>query len=173
MGLSSQLFPPPKRILRLSMRYVDIAKYFINATDTVFHTMMGLTVTPGKFFVKHDRKPLGVITAMIDLSGDRIGTIAVSFSHESASALVRSMLGDYVVILEQDMTDAVGEVTNMISGQARRTIAEAGISLQASTPTLVVGDECDIEHKTQAPVIVIPFTMPEGSFAVEFCLSGH
>ena len=155
------------------MRYVDIANDFISVTTTILYTMAGLTVTPGKFFVKHDKKALGDITAIIGVSGDRVGTIAVSFPRESAAVLVHGMLGDDVEDLEQDMRDAVGEITNMISGQARASIAKAGVVLQASTPTLVVGDEIDIEHKTQAPVIVIPFTMPDSSFAVEFCLSGH
>ena len=157
------------------MRYVDIANHFIDATAAVLSTMAGLSVTPGKFFVKHDKKALGAITAIIGVSGERLGTIAVSFSRESAAVLVHGMLGGDVEDLEQDMRDAVGEVTNMISGQARAGIAQAGVTLQASTPTLVVGDKDDveIEHKTQAPVIVIPFTMPGSSFAVEFCLSGH
>jgi chemotaxis protein CheX len=155
------------------MRYLDIANHFINATAAILYTMAGLVVTPGKFFVKHDKKPLGAITAIIGVSGDRVGTIAVSFSHESAAALVHGMLGEDVENLEQDILDAVGEVTNMISGQARSGIAEGGISLQGSTPTLVVGTEFDIEHQTRGPVIVIPFSMPGGSFVVEFCLSGH
>ena len=155
------------------MRYVDIAKHFINTTNAVLYTMAGLVVTPGKFFVKHDRKPLGTITAIVGVSGDRVGTIAVSFSHESASILVHGMLGDDVEDLEEDMKDAVGEVTNMISGKARAHIAEDGVVLQASTPTILVGDAFDMEHMTHSPVIVIPFTMPGGSFAVEFCLSGH
>ena len=153
------------------MRDVDIAVHFVNATTLVLYTMADLIVTPGKFFVKHDRKPLGTITAIIGLSGYRNGSIAISFTHESASVLVYAMLGKDVGNLEQDMQDAVGEVTNMISGQARAGIAEAGVALQASTPTILVGDDCDIEHKTHAPVIVIPFTMHGGSFAVEFCLS--
>ena len=152
------------------MRDVDIANHFINAAAATFFTMAGITVTPGKFFVKHDKKALGAITAIIGVAGCRIGTIAVSLSRAGAAALVQGMLGDDVGDLEQDMRDAVGEITNMISGQARAGIAEAGIALHGATPTVVVGDEIDIEHKTKAPVIVIPFTMPGSSFAVEFCL---
>ena len=152
------------------MRDVDIANHFINATAATLFTMASITVAPSKFFVKHDKKALGDITAIVGVAGCRIGTIAVSFSREGAAALVQGMLGDDVGDLEQDMRDAVGEITNMISGQARVGIAEAGITLQASTPTVVVGDGIDIEHKTKTPVIVIPFTMPDSSFVVEFCL---
>jgi chemotaxis protein CheX len=154
----------------MSMRDVDIAIYFINATVVTLFTMANLVVTPGKFFVKHDRKALGDFTAIIGVSGQRIGSIAVSFPRESAAALVNGMLGDAVEDLEQDMRDAVGEVTNMISGQARAGIAKAGVSLQASTPSVVIGDKIEIEHKTKAAVIAIPFTMPGSSFTVEFCL---
>jgi len=152
------------------MRDIDIANHFINATTTTLITMAGLIATPSKFFVKHDKKPLGDITAIIGVAGHRVGTIAVSFSRESGAALVHGMLGDDVGDLEQDMRDAVGEITNMISGQARAGIAEAGVVMQASTPTVVVGDDMEIEHKSKAPVIVIPFTTPNGAFAVEFCL---
>ena len=154
----------------VAMRDVDIANHFIRAAAVALHTMAGIIATPGKFFVKHDKKALGDITAIIGVAGHRVGTIAVSFTRESAAALVHGMLGDDVGDLEQDMRDAVGEITNMISGQARAGIAEAGVILQASTPTLVVGDDIDIEHKTHAPVIVIPFTTPDKTFAVEFCL---
>ncbi|MDR0466439.1 MAG: chemotaxis protein CheX [Deltaproteobacteria bacterium] len=133
--------------------------------------MAAMDITPGKFFVKHDDKALGDITATMNVSGDRQGTIVVSFARASATDLVNGMLGDAVENLEQDMQDAVGEITNMITGQARAAIAEAGISLQASTPTVVADADLKIAYKSKAPIVVIPFTTRVGStFAVEFCL---
>jgi len=152
------------------MRDVDIANYFINATVVTLFKVANLVVNPGRFWVKHDKTAFGDITAIIGVSGERIGSIAVSFPRESAEALVLGMLGEGVEDLEQDMRDAVGEVTNMISGQARAAIAMAGLALQASTPSIVVGEHMEIEHKTKAAVIAIPFTMSGKTFAVEFCL---
>ena len=48
----------------------------------------------------------------------RIGSIAISFTRQSATALVIGMLGDDVEDLEQDMRDSVGEFTNMVSGHS-------------------------------------------------------
>ena len=152
------------------MRDIEIANHFINAVVVAFQTMASITAIPGKFYVKHDRNSLGLITAIIDVAGHRRGSIAASFSRGSAEALVRGMLGDDVEDLEQDMRDAVGEITNMISGRARAGIAEAGIVLHGSTPALLIGDNIKVEHKTNSPVIVIPFTTSFGPFAVEFCL---
>ena len=69
----------------------------------------------------------------------------------------------------QDTQDAVGEVTNMVSGQARAGLTEMGLTLQGSTPTVIVGTSHSIRHISAGPVIAIPFTSAAGNFTVEFC----
>jgi chemotaxis protein CheX len=153
------------------MRDVDIAKHFMSAATAVTYTMANLVVNPGKFFIKHDRKALGEITAVMHVTGQRAGTIAVSFSHAGATELVRGMLGT-TASTERDMQDAVGEATNMISGQARAAMAEAGVVLRTTTPTVTTGSNFEIGYAAQAPIVVIPFTTRAGTtFVVEFCLS--
>ncbi|MDR2695691.1 MAG: chemotaxis protein CheX [Deltaproteobacteria bacterium] len=161
----------PETDFEAAMRDVDIARYFVNAATVVLYTMAGLIVTPGKFFIKHDRKAIGYFTAAINVSGHRIGTIAVSFTRTGAATLARGMLGDDVGDLEHDMLDAVGEVTNMIAGQARAAMAEAGVVLRAGTPTVMAGDDIQIEYAAGAPIVVIPFAMSDSAFTVKFCLS--
>lgn len=153
------------------MRDVEIAKHFVRAVTAILSTMAGLTAVPGKPFVKKDQVAHGDISAIIGITGPKSGTIAVSFPFEGARELVCCMLGDDVEDMEQDMRDAVGEVANMVSGQARASIAEAGLALQGSTPSVVVGKDHTIHHISKAPVMAIPFTMDKGSFTVEFCLA--
>jgi chemotaxis protein CheX len=60
----------------------------------------------------------------------------------------------------------------MISGQARAAMAEAGVMLRSTTPTVTTGADLEIEYAAQAPIVAIPFTTRAGSsFVVEFCLS--
>jgi chemotaxis protein CheX len=94
----------------------------------------------------------------------------VTFTKEGAVSIARAMLGDDLGDLEQDVADTVGEIANMVSGQARAAIAEKGVTLHGSTPTIVVGQDHRITHLSKSPVMCIPFTMPEGAFTVEFCL---
>ncbi len=152
------------------MRDVEIAKHFVKATTVVLSTMAGITATPGKPFAKKDREAVGDISAIIGVTGPKKGTISVSFYTDSATELVRGMLGDDIGDIDQDMQDAVGELTNMISGQARASIAEAGLTLQGATPSVVVGKGHQIHHMSKAVVMAIPFTTPGGHFTVEFCL---
>ena len=153
------------------MRDVEIAKHFVKATVVILSTMAGITATPGKPYVKKDQAAKGDISAIIGVTGPKNGTISVSFSTQSATGLVTGMLGDAVEDLNQDMQDAVGEVANMISGQARAGIAEAGLVLNGSTPSVVVGKNHIIHHISKAVVMAIPFTTLDGEFTVEFCLA--
>lgn len=154
-----------------TMRDVEIAKYFIKATTSILSTMAGITATPGTPYVKKDQSASGDISAIIGLTGPKNGSVSVSFSFKSAESLVRGMLGDDIGDLEQDMQDAVGELTNMISGQARAGIAEAGLVLHGATPSVVVGKGHKIHHMTKSIVMAIPFTTQDGDFTVEFCLA--
>lgn len=147
----------------------DLAKPFVQATKHVLSTMAMLDPTPGKPFVKKSNLASGDVSAIVGLTGDKTGSISISFSKKCAVAIVKNMLGDDIQDIMQDAKDAVGEITNMISGQARAGLAQMGLAMQASTPTIIFGDNHTVSHITSGPVIAIPFTTPNGDFTVEFC----
>lgn len=146
-----------------------VAKTFVSATVNVLATMANIKPVPGKPFVKTDMTALGDVTAVIGITGDKRGSIAVTFTKSSAIAVVRGMLGDDIQDIMEDTRDTVGEVTNMISGQARAKLAEDGLSLQGATPTIIFGDKHTVTHLTSAPVVAIPFNINNDEFTVEFC----
>ncbi len=148
----------------------EVAGPFIKATIVILSTMAGITATVGKPAVKKSHLAHGDVSAIVGVTGDKVGSIAVSFSKACATSIVRGMLGDDIQDLLQDVQDAVGEITNMVSGQARAGLAEMGITLQGSTPTVVLGEKHSIRHTANAPIIVIPFSTNAGDFTVEFCL---
>lgn len=149
---------------------VEIAKPFINAVTMVLSTMAGVTPTPGKPYVKKNLKASGDISAIVGITGAHRGTVSLTFSRSCAVFLVKSMLGDDIEDIIQDTSDAVGEITNMVSGQARVGLAEMGIVLQGSTPSIVLGDGHTIAHVSSSPIIAIPFSTQAGDFTLEFCL---
>lgn len=136
----------------------------------VLSTMAGVTPTPGKPYVKKNLKASGDISAIVGITGAHRGTVSLTFSRSCAVFLVKSMLGDDIEDIIQDTSDAVGEITNMVSGQARVGLAEMGIVLQGSTPSIVLGDGHTIAHVSSSPIIAIPFSTQAGDFTLEFCL---
>lgn len=149
---------------------VEIAKPFIQATIHVLSTMASITPTPGTPYVKKSDVAQGDVSAIVGITGDKAGTISVTFTKSCAIGLVRGMLGDDIQDILQDTKDAVGEITNMISGQARSGLSEMGMNFQGSTPSVIMGDNHTISHITKGQVVAIPFTSNVGEFTVEFGL---
>jgi chemotaxis protein CheX len=76
-------------------------------------------------------------------------------------------LGTEFTQLNDEVRDAVGELTNMICGDARRRLAEEGLTLQAGIPTIVAGKGHSVTHVANGPRLAVPFETGNGSFMVE------
>jgi Predicted inhibitor of MCP methylation, homolog of CheC len=148
----------------------DISQPFIDATLSILTAMAGMSASVGKPFVKNSRMASGSVSAIVGVTGDMRGTISVSFSQSCAHALVRGMLGVDIEDSIEDIQDAVGEMANMVSGQARAGLKNMGITLQGSTPTVIIGENHIIRHISASPANAIPFETASGAFTVEFCL---
>ena len=146
---------------------ISLAKPFINATIDVLSTMAMVKPVPGKPFVKKNNEACGDVTGIIGITGEKNGSISVTFTKACAVALVKNMLGGDIGDIIQDVQDAVGELTNMISGQARRGLAEMGHVFQGATPSVIMGVGHTIAHVSSGPIMAVPFSTEHGEFTVE------
>lgn len=152
------------------MNDLTLAKPFVQATINVLSSMAGLSTTPGTPYVKTTDQADGDVSAIVGITDARNGAMALSFSQSCAIALVKGMLGDAIENILADTRDAVGEITNMISGQARASLqSEMGIRLQGSTPSIVFGTKHTLAFPGEAPIIAIPFSTEYGDFTLELC----
>jgi chemotaxis protein CheX len=151
----------------MDVRYVNP---FLNATKHVIKTMSGVEITPGKPYVKKDLSAKGDVTGVIGVMGQTKGTISVTFTEAAILPIVSSMLGEPITGLSVDVRDAVGELTNMISGQARRDLVAMGMVLEGAIPSVIMGRDHSVSHITGGPILAIPFTTPNGEMTVEVCL---
>ncbi len=149
---------------------VNFINPFITATLHVLQTMASTEVKPGKPFLKKDNVARGDVTGIIGLTGETKGTISVSFTEQSILAIVSKMFGEEMKELNEEIRDAVGEISNMISGQARISLENMGKSLTAAIPTVIMGKRHTISHMTKSPVMAIPFNTDQGGFTIEVCL---
>lgn len=148
---------------------VTLINPFINATINVLETMAFLTTQAGKPYVKTDSVAVGDVSGVLGLTGVANGTIAVTFEEKCILVVVSNMLGETMGELNADISDAVGELTNMISGQARRELEEMGKIFKAAIPSVVTGKNHSIVHYTKGPKIAIPFSTEHGNFTIEVC----
>jgi chemotaxis protein CheX len=147
----------------------QIVQAFQLATSTVFKTMLGMEITAGP--VEHCDQMIArhEVSGIISLSGPVAGDIVVSFEERSAMLATGAMLGNEPTELDNDVVDAVGELTNMIVGSAKGRLELR--NLQLALPTVVMGKGHRIGFKAGICPISLPFTCQWGTFCVELALT--
>ena len=143
---------------------------FLVATIDVLKTMAFVEPRPGKPYLKKDDLAKGDISGIIGFTGAAAGSMALSFSAESILKIVSNMLGEEIKEINGDIKDAVGEITNMVSGAARKNLESIGLSISAAIPTVVAGKGHSISHIMGGPSIIIPFETDHGVFVVDVCI---
>jgi chemotaxis protein CheX len=142
---------------------------FIGATLHVLKTISAVEAEAGKPFLKKDQSARGDVTGIIGLIGDVRGSVSVTFTEKCILSIVSRMFGEEITTLNNEIKDAVGEISNMISGQARQTLEGLGRNLKAAIPMVIMGKDHIICHITSHPIIAIPFNTQFGSFTIEVC----
>ena len=113
---------------------------------------------------------VGVVTGVIGITGETNGTISVTFKEVSILKIVSNMFNEEMKELNHEVAEAVGELTNIISGHARKELAENGKIFEGAIPSVITGKNHEITHITEGPKIAVPFTTDEGDFVVEVCM---
>ncbi len=144
--------------------YIDPMK---DATIEVIEMMAFVKPLSGKPFEKKDNVARGDISGVISLSGEKKGVMVISFSANSVFKIVGSMFGEEYSEINDEIKDAVGELTNMIAGSTRKRMAEKGITLEAGIPSIIVGKGHEISSLSEGGCLSIPFRIDKFPFVVE------
>ena len=153
------------------MLEAKIINPFLEAAANVLQTMAMIQATPGKPFIKKDGTALGEVTGIIGITGDHTGSLSISFSKSCIASVVTNLFGTTVTEVNDEVCDAVGELTNMISGDARRRLEAQEVMLQGGTPTIVSGRDHSVTHIHDGPYLAVPFETPSGQFTVEIAFN--
>jgi|WetSurMetagenome_2_1015567.scaffolds.fasta_scaffold04810_10 chemotaxis protein CheX len=143
---------------------------FLNGTLEVLKKMAFIDAVPGKPHVKTDETAFGDVSGIIGITGDALGSLALSFSEKCICKIASNMLGEEFTEVTRDIIDATGEITNMISGASRTQMEKMGMSVYAAIPTVVHGHNHTITHILKSPSIVIPFSTASGNFVIDVCI---
>lgn len=147
------------------------AKYinpFVQATVGLFQDFVGVPVTAKKPYLRTDPNDLEEVSGIIGLAGETVGAVVLSFSRESAIQVISKMEGRPYQALTNDVIDGVGELVNIIAGNAKKDLSEFRIDI--SLPGIVTGKNYQIHWPEGIPVIAIPFDSEYGRFSVNVSL---
>jgi len=141
---------------------------FVNAIQNVFSTMFQLPVEIGEPRLKSGRKATHDVSGIIGVSGVMVGTIVLSMPLEAAGSIVTLFTGEEIEADSDDFADAVGELVNMISGNAKAEFQRKGVSI--SCPSVVIGADHTIAVQSGIPCVLIPCTTDCGEVVLEVAL---
>ena len=150
---------------------VRIINPFLEGTVSVMKTMAMIEPIAGKPYMKKDTQARGDVSGIIGFTGSAKGSLAISFSKSSILTIILNMLGESHDEITGEVRDAVGELTNMISGVARKNLEAQGFNIQAAIPTIISGENHSIVHVLGGPSIIIPFSTSAGPFFVDVCVN--
>jgi chemotaxis protein CheX len=144
---------------------VDCINPFLTAAVTVFRTMLSCELQRGTPYLGENVQPAHEISGIIGLSGKAVGTVVMSLDRDVALKAAETMLGEPQSEMNGDVADTVGELTNMIAGNAKAKLEQFEMTI--SLPSVIMGRHHSVFFPTNAQPINIPFESEWGNVCVQ------
>jgi len=138
---------------------------FIHPTVYVFKTMLSCDVARTGLAVHEVFTPQYDITGIIGLSGKASGDIVISFQKEFGLLATEALTGEKITEINDDVVDTVGELTNMIAGNAKARLEN--LEMHLALPTVIVGNIHSIRFPSKVKPISVAFGSDWGYFSIE------
>lgn len=152
---------------------VDFINPFLSSLLNVMTTMAHLELTPLKPSLKKSNMARGDVSGLIGMVSEQArGSLSITFEATLAIATMKGMVGEAPDEVNREITDLVGEITNMVTGGAKRLLSEKGFEFEMATPMVVSGKNHTIHHKAKGAVIIIPLNSEYGKAFIEFSFDG-
>ena len=149
---------------------VDFINPFISALVNVLNVMGNTEIKQETPFLKVDKGACGEISGLIDMVSEQAkGSLSITFDESLALRIMKRMLGEKIEKIDDAVSDMVGEITNMVSGGAKKILATQDYEFDMATPVVFKGKNHLINHKHDGKIIVIPFNSDSGKAYIEVC----
>jgi len=154
------------------MQNEEIVKQISNAAREVFSTMLGVDILTGEAVIEQGApQPASGVVSLIGLAGAWVGTGSISCSAETACRISSQFLMTEYRSVNEDVLDAIAELTNMVIGSFKNTMEEQLGPMGLSIPTVIFGHNFSARTLTKNEWILVPFTCGKDRFEVHICLA--
>ncbi len=143
--------------------HIEHIEPFIEATVGLFRNMLFMEVeylTP--YLLNRESHHDWEVSGIIGIAGDAKGVVVISFSAKLAAMLTSKLVNRQVEADDPDVIDAVGELVNIIAGNAKKGLEQYRLSI--SLPSIISGLDHRISWQSEVPIVGIPFKVAGGSF---------
>jgi chemotaxis protein CheX len=139
----------PKEMLAAHGGHEGWAPLLELATREVFQLMLGTELT---LSTTGANRPPGV-TSMVGLAGQLCGVLSVHCDEKAGVLMTSKMLGVPHEKVGAEMSDALGEICNMVAGNFKNKISGLGDGCMLSPPTVITGSNYNTYSLADSPAI--------------------
>ncbi len=146
---------------------VNLINPFVGSVASVFQTMVGLNPKRDQVQVAQSSPDSESLTALVGLSGDMSGVVALRFPPSTALSVAGKMLDATYEEIDDHVIDAISELVNMVAGSAKAHFT-FDPPLQLGLPTVVQGSGYKLKYPSKSVWLEVPFRCEAGDFVMEF-----
>ena len=145
----------------------ELVNPFIESAQDIFATMLSSEAKRGPVGLSDSEGDKGDLVALIGISGRATGTCALSLPASTALNIVGQLMGSEYETMNDEVTDGIAEVVNMLGGGAKAKMNTNGATpMELSLPTVVSGDNYKVKYPTKTTWLEVPFDSSLGPFVV-------
>jgi len=154
------------------MNHDTIAESLTRSAGEVFSTMLGSELARAEVTIEaFGSEPNDGVVSFIGIAGSWVGTGSLSCSPAAACRICSCMLMMEATAVDEDVLDAVAELTNMIIGSVKTDLEQHLGPLGLSIPTVVFGRNFKTRTSATSEWTVVPVYWDEECLLVKLCLT--
>ena len=147
----------------------QLVEPWLEATRAALGEMAGTEVSVKAIYKAPGQDKLGELNAVVPITSSSLRALILSFPHHTATGLARRILPEPENVDETLVQDCVGELANVVSGQAKALLAGTPYQFTFSLPKVVVGPN-PIQLEEGETNLVIALKCDQGELALRLVI---
>ena len=151
-----------------------IVESLVRSAGDVFSTMLGSELASAEVTIERiTADPNDGVVSFIGIAGTWVGTGSLTCSPTVACRICAAMLMTEAPAVNEDVLDAVAELTNMIIGSVKTDLESELGPLGLSIPTVVFGRNFKTRSAGTAEWIHVRFLWDDEPLLIKMCLAAN
>lgn len=143
---------------------------FYNATKEVFKLILDQEVKIGELQVIKGLSTNKDANIMLGVTGDLKGTVFFSFTKDMTLEMVEIMAGMEIDEIDVFASSALGEIANIISGNAVTNLSSYEYTCDITPPQIILGEHKSISTSNKK-ALLLPINTSIGEFSISIFLT--
>lgn len=152
------------------MMKAEYVNSFYKATQDVFQLMLDMDVERGNLKIVEDMVCSKDANVILGVTGDLKGTILFGFTKEMTLEMVKIMSGMEMGEIDNFVSSALGEVANIIGGNAITNLTNNNYICDIAPPQIIIGKYKSISMANRK-ALLMPLKTAIGEFDINIFLT--